>query len=724
MLMRAADTETALIQAGVLAPPLACLTYTEDIDADPELIHGSDPACERHCEETLLRKHVGANWAYDLAVMGAQFPDLLPLIFEMLDEDHGHDILINQKLYDIGDGCYRVREIDEGGDEPVFVSVRYGLTDVHARYFGEHLEKDKWRLQYGRLRHLPLSQWDEGAKFYAKNDATATLRSWYAMQMQKRRVPNERYLVNAAAQVRAAFAFQLIACWGIQTDGAEVQQFMNTIATEQAVRREVLQREGLVSNTGSRTKKIASARMRDALGHNCVLTKTGLENYWAWWNGMKRAGKQVTIEDRFRTKLRLFEQGYVSLAQDVCHASGDKLLVEYAKYGQFQTLFTKVSKLRTGGYPIQTSFETLLETGRASSYASKIIPNSAAIMNLPRKEGMRECFVPRNFDIRLPVKYRNVLIACDYRMAELVSLSQITYSLFGYSKMRDALNAGIDPHLDLAAMFMGISYDEALRRQHEPEVKRMRQMSKAYNFGKPGMLGDENFIAYAKAVYGVDFAPTKEESLEKVHHYTRLYFRKWPEIKQYKDWIWSLVDQSPNRLIDIQQFMSKRLRGKLQAPVAANSLFQGLTADGFKAALWAVQKRCYVGMRVPERTPLSNSLVLLRDEPIRVRRGHEYWATALHGARVVAPVHDEILLECRETVAHEAAQELLSVMCEEYQQYTPDVTINGELSMMRRWSKDAATVYRDGRLIPWEDDYERYSKKSKRAPLMRRQEAA
>ena len=130
--------------------------------------------------------------------------------------------------------------------------------------------------------------------------------------------------------------------------------------------------------------------------------------------------------------------------------------------------------------PIQSSFEVLMETGRTSSRENELLPNSMALQNPPRKPllyfskldkngnptplrdatgrplgGMRECFVARDLC---------TLISCDFGQAELVSLAQITYSVFGYSKMRDLLNAKMDIHVDFGK--------EGLAKYGEPFVVR------------------------------------------------------------------------------------------------------------------------------------------------------------------------------------------------------------------------------------------------------------
>lgn len=646
-------------------PPIACLTFTEDVEADPDIIYHSDPALYRTLVDILNRESTTANGAYDLAVYAAKFPDLLALVFESLEKGLVHDVLLRQKLMDIGEGCYRMQEVDEGGDEPVFKSVRYGLTDLSFRYFGEYLEKDEYRLQYGKLRHLPLSKWPAGAIHYAKNDARVTLKTHIAQDNAKLRAPTPMYLVNESAQCQASFVLQLIAAWGFKTDEVEVRKFLKKIEIEQEERREVLQAAGLVKDDESRTQKAAIAMMREIMRDNCELTPKGLELYRGWWSQMAKL-KKLTDEGKIKEKRRLFDMGYVSLKGACCLESGNDTLIKFGKYGQFKTLYSKVSKLITNGKPVQTSFETLLASGRTSSFSSRLLPNSVAIQNLPRAEGMRECFVAR------PGK---VLLARDFSMAELVAIAQICFTRFGYSKLREALNAGNDPHLGFASRLLGISYAEALANKETEQVSEKRGMSKPFNFGRWGGLGAEKFMTYAKTSYGIIFHPDPNEALGIVKAYNKQWDQQWPESVDYFAFISALCEKDPKGLCDIRQFKSNRLRGRLRYTEASNGFMQSLTGDAFKAVMFEVSKRCYV---VP--------------------------SSALYGSRIVAPVHDEIVLETDEETAHEADQELKFAMESVYQSWTPDVLIKTEGVMSRRWRKKAKAVYdHNGRLVPWED---------------------
>src|SRR5690606_32482748 len=117
--------------------------------------------------------------------------------------------------------------------------------------------------------------------------------------------------------------------------------------------------------------------------------------------------------------------------------------------------------------PIHSYFEVLRETGRTSS-------SNPNLQNLPRVDGVRECYVPRP---------GNVYISCDYDKAELHTLAQLCMDYFGESKLAEALNNGIDPHLQMAANILGIPYEEAKDRlkAKDKEVKDTRQMAKAAN---------------------------------------------------------------------------------------------------------------------------------------------------------------------------------------------------------------------------------------------------
>lgn len=671
------DTETDLIAPANLAPALACLTWSDGEDAD--ICHWSDSY--RQCRDVLEKECTTANGPYDLAVIWANHRDLKELIWEGLVEGRYHDVLTRQKLMDIGAGCYR-RVFRKLPGEEKARPLRYGLSDMHARYFGSFMEKDEWRLRYGELRQFPLSQWPQGAIKYATYDAVVTARVHDLQNAAAVEQGHTHNLWDEAAQVRAHWALHLASCWGFQTDLKQVERVIGQIDTEQPQLAKRLAAANLVrweKNKFIRSEKLAKTMMYQAVGDAGELTDTGYKK----------------VKSGELTKDAALRAGYIKIDEEWCEVSKSEDLIAYYQFRQNQLLRAKLGHIRTAAFyslPIQTRFEVLMETGRTSSSEDKAIPNSMALQNPPKKPilaskvdrwnpkigepmvgedgklvgGMRECFVARP---------GCTLIACDYNQAELVSLAQVTYAAFGLSKMRELINAGMDLHVDFAKEIIALeqgrtlTYEEAYRLHDakDPLMKARRSLAKGFNFGKPGGLGAESFQSYVRKAWGVEitFLQSKSLGIKWVNHFS--------EMREYFKWMSQLVEMGGGKA-DIQQFMTGRWRGRCFYTQACNTMFQGLTADAAKAAFFEVSRLCYTVKSSP-----------------------------LYGCRPLLFVHDEIIIEAPLEQAAEAAAELERVMVAVYQQYTPDVRIQASAHLMNRWSKDAQATYDErGKLVPWE----------------------
>lgn len=638
--MLAADTETCLIRPGLKAPPLVCVSWSRS-ETDSGLVSWKD--AEGFCERMLQEPSVWGNAPYDLGVIGNQFPRLIVPVFDALANDLIHDILIRQKLLDIAHGRQFGQVLGK------VVKYTYSVDAVSRRHLGVQMEKEKWRLRYAEFRDLPIEQWPEGARQYALTDAVSTLKIFNAQKAEDEQDSGEAsFLENEFAQVRAHMMLHLISAWGIKTDYEAIKKLDEYLKKEWEECRDRLIGHGLVRKVGSRNTKAAKALMMECVDRqNLKLTETGIKK----------------VKTNVLTRDQAIDKGYVALDGDACLASQNEVLKDYADFGHLLKMRgTYVDYFWNGvKVPIQTRFDPLLETGRTSSAD----PN---IQQLPRETGFREVFIPRP---------GCVFVACDYDKAELVSLGQVCIKVCGFSRLAERLNAGFDPHLDMGAQILGISYDEAAARlaAGDKEVKRMRQMAKAANFGLPGGLGVDTFIEYARGGYGVFL--TREQAVDLKNKW----FQTWPEMRLYFDWIRSLMDG--NNRAWIRQLVSNRARGNIAYTVCANTFFQGLTADAAKAAGWEITRRQFT-------------------EP----------KSLLYSTHLVNFVHDEYVLEVREEIAHEAAMELQKVMVDEYNVFTPDVPVQATPAMMRRWSKNAEPRWRDGgkkrasandRLIPWED---------------------
>lgn len=659
------DSETALIRAAKLAPELACITYSDGQSC--EIVHHADPTLTDRAAWLLSGESITANGPFDCAVLWAHEPELRDLIWAAISEGRIHDVIMRQKLLDLALGKLQ-RYFTKLPGEPKLTLLGYSLSDIRARDTGARMEKDAWRLRYGELRDLPLEQWPAGAIHYATGDAVETVRAfdWQEafVEAHPKRDMLRDNLNDSPAQVRANWALHLVSCWGFATDINRVEAVIADIDKEQPALVERLQTVELVRWKGSklngkytRNANLAKQMMYAAVGDAGELTKTGYQK----------------VKDGELNKDEALRGGYIKCDQDWCENSGFPALVDYFHYGQNQLLRTKLLSIRRAavyGLPVQTSFDPLKETGRTSSRENKIIPNSLALQNPPRKGGFRGCFTARS---------GCTLIATDFGQAELVSLAEITYQAFGHSKMRELINNGMDLHVDFAKEIIRIetgnplTYEEAiaLHKAKDPLMKARRTLAKGYNFGKPGGLGAASFQSYVRKAWNVEITFQESKGLGKA------WLRHFPEMTDYFKWISALVEAGGGSA-DIQQLFSGRWRGKCFYTQAANTLFQGLTADAAKAALFEVSRRCY--------TVKSSDL---------------------YGCRPVLFVHDEIITEARREQAAAAAAEQSKVMVEVYQRYTPNTRITADSHLMDFWSKDAEEAFDErGKLIPWEPPQE------------------
>jgi hypothetical protein len=187
------------------------------------------------------------------------------------------------------------------------------------------------------------------------------------------------------------------------------------------------------------------------------------------------------------------------------------------------------------------------------------------------------------------------------------------------------------------------------------------------NFGFPGGLGVRGLIGFAHG-YGVKLSADECRALRDA------WFTSFPEWKELFKWVREHIDPVSGRG-QIEQLYVKRVRGGVTFTSLNNTLFQGLGADGAKKALYEVQKRCYV-----------------KEE-----------GSVLYGVRPVGFIHDEILAEVDEALAHEQAFEMAKVMVDACNKFLPDVPVKCVPALSKRWSKEAEAIFdKNGRLQPYD----------------------
>lgn len=663
------DTETALIAPGLLAPPMTCLTWAM---RPAHLSSGIDHwTSSKELIEAWLRdpsiKLVGQNVAYDFGVIGAQWPELIPAIFKAYEDRRITDTMIRQQLWDIAAGTFD-GYVDQDGE---WYQPKYSLFDLAKRHTDRILNKDDWRMFYGFFRDIPLDRWVEHAKLiqaqhlleleqyerwhaekpkdseikarltslrgmigsdpqrvleYPVEDAVVTLEVYESQERQANAFPRQW------EESAAAWWQHLTSCWGLRTDGAAVDELeKNTHAAIEEIQERLIA-AGLMKETGkkvktrSRNQAATMARMVE------VMAAKGLE-------------------------ARTTKTGRICLDAAACRASEDELLLDYEHVSSLgKTISTDIPLLRAGTIvPVQTRF-SLAGTVRARS-------SNPNVQNIRKVPGIRECFRPRPGWVYAQV---------DYPGLELHTFGQSCLDRFGFSKLADMLNTGLDPHLVVGASMLGVEYADALARYKakDAEMLTYRTMGKPFNFGAAGGMGAVKFIATAYKDYKVVI-----ESEDEFRRLKRVWQSALPETFEHFAQVAAATNGSPDGTMTVEVPRIDFIRGELIYTEACNSFFQPMGAACMKRAGFLVSKACYVE----------------RD-------------SVLFGSRIVNVIHDELIVEVPEKTGHECGHELARLMAVGANQIVEDVpfTIESlEPLLMIAWSKNAKPVWSNGRLIPW-----------------------
>ena len=490
-----------------------------------------------------------------------------------------------------------------------FRRCRYSLAETWKRHTGRTIggKDDGWRFRYAELDAVTdLSQWPDEALRYAREDARVTWLLWQRLR--------DRLMPTYHDQVRAAWALHLTSAWGMRADPARVQALAARLGRDREQAAETLRLHGVLREDDTIDTKAVQEIVVESSDGEVARTPTG----------------KVQTTDK--------------VLADLDHPTAQALR-EYRSASLLTNTFLPHLVAATTA-PVCPRYSVLVDSGRTSS--SK--PN---IQQQPREGGVREAWAPRP---------GCVFVSADYAAAELSAVAQVCLRGFGFSRLAEQINAGMDPHLALAAHLLKIDYSEAHKRRKEPLIKRTRGLAKAANFGFWGLLSPPAFRGYAQG-YGVTI--DLDEAAATKRHWQAVY----PESNPYFAWVKAKTRGGKAQItIPTCGFV----RGGLFATEAANTLFQTTIAVGAKRALWQVAREC--------------------------------WGAdgALAGSRPVAFVHDEILLETPRERAHDAAMRLAEVMVECMRTVIPDVRCDAEPLVSEVWSKAADPVYdAAGRLVPW-----------------------
>lgn len=707
------DSETALIQAGNLTPPLVCVSttmrdatggfYSNLMLRDEALVFYRmalvDPAL-------LLVIH---NGPFDLGVACDESPTLIFDVFDAIDAGRVACTIVIQKLIDIALGMREYRRYNGR-----VVKTGYGLDELIELYFNEHVEKnDTWRKSYWLLHDIPLPRWPINASKYAIYDSVLHLRLWEAQQ----RTIEQTFagnLPNQIEQQRANWVLHLMSMWGIRAEESRVDYFVQRCEEEIAKMRERLYdtciRCGALRQ-GHNDVYCASLPRQKGDVDPPGFKNTGIFRFEGkkFVRTMEEIRRRV-IESFTRLQLPIpkTEKGNIVTDKDTLEQTDDPYLhvlaeqMTFAKHlGQWGPVLRAAQER-----PVCCRYEVLRETGRTASSGSEG-QEGTNIQNPPRKGDVRPAIVPRK---------GWVFCSTDADTIELRAHAQNCLDLVGWSRMADALieqarSKGPDLHEVLGANIVGVDPRElqTRRKAGDIDMNDARQFAKIPNFGFPGGLGAETFVSYAagqlsREAFNKWFSVDREKAISKAKVIREVWFDTFPENRYYFEKVGHMIDRR-KKYGTIQQLMSKRIRGQVRFTSAANSFFQGRVADAMKEVLWRLSYECYTG-----RCSTCKGHALGCEDCSGTGQ------SVLFGSRLAMFLHDEPILEHPEATAAERGERQRQIVVQCLSRWMPDIPCTSSAVLMRRWQKGAEPGYlcicgkfsgkktcecgRHGRLVP------------------------
>ncbi len=241
--------------------------------------------------------------------------------------------------------------------------------------------------------------------------------------------------------------------------------------------------------------------------------------------------------------------------------------------------------------------------------------------------------IPRDDEFRecfIPDK-GNKLIIADYSQIELRVAAEIAND----ETMIEAYKNGIDLHLLTASIVTG--------KELKDVTKQERQAAKAMNFGLIYGMGAKGFQIYAKSTYGVIL------SLKEAVNFRNKFFDAYKGIAEWHQRTDKMINVFEYRTLSGRRVIFDTQPGistRLNVPV------QGTAADIIKKALGELAQR-----------------------------------SAEKGFRILATVHDEILLESSEKTAEESSQELKKAMEKAGAHYLKKVPVLADAKIADSWAE-------------------------------------
>lgn len=240
--------------------------------------------------------------------------------------------------------------------------------------------------------------------------------------------------------------------------------------------------------------------------------------------------------------------------------------------------------------------------------------------------------IPREYQFRscFVAPLGRKMVIADYSQIELRVIAQIS----GDQRMISAYRNGEDLHKLTAALISGKKINDITKKE--------RQAAKAVNFGLVFGMGAAGLKAYSSETYGVDM------TIDEANLFKMRFFRGYKGIEAWHKSIAKNMPSTSRTLSGRKHIYNQNsgMSGRYNTPV------QGTAADILKNALGMLHLR------------------LLGTD-----------------TKIVAVIHDEIVLECSEDKAEEIAILLKETMEEAGAEYMKDVPIIAEANVADSWAE-------------------------------------
>ena len=699
------DTETTVVNLKEEVPELVCLTASDGVRTVVVFPDKVENFWAHHHQKHLVAWNLAFDWWVLHSLLKEESYYGEGALWAAVDLGLFHDAMLMEQLVRLG----------EGKDDEGF----YGrsLKDVAWTWLGEELSKDD-TIRKGFTPDMAkdwpshMESWE-----YAAKDAEVLARLWPKLvesaELIESNTPpgvsppltsrSQFGLLSEQVQVKGALALQLATRNGLALDRAQIA--LKFEEYDRKCRNALADLSDYIPGLVKCYKRTGQPILTKTTG----LPQLSQERVRASLTGWATSrGLEVPMTaDKKNPKPSIAADWWSTYRG---HSATIDAWLDYQES-------TKILQLLRGVHgkdETHPDYRAMVRTGRTSA-------NSVNIQQIPREGWFRSLFVARpGFQ----------LVTADYSFIELVTLASIMEYRYGKSVMADVIRSGVDPHAYTASVVRGCSLPDFLSlKESDPETfKRDRQAAKAINFGVPGGLGASKLRLYALANYGVDLSREQAGSLR-----TAVSSTVYPELTEWlKDDLAvrlslslgclqhevvrvfgdpgsGYMDVSGHPIARVVSGHEEKLKGGRFSPYYVEDIWNGLEhclSVGSGCPQWVD-----AGIRNRETSPALSGYLFSVPSVIptgRVRREARYteyrntqfqglasdgaklalWRLTVEGFRIVAFVHDEIVVEVPTETADESSRRITAIMRDEFARALPTaVPVGVSCVVGARWEK-------------------------------------